>query len=136
MRDLVSNLQMVTALKPVALSSTTDRVGVIIDTQGFSSAAFHVLAQDVQASSLDAKLKIEDGDAANLSDADDVPAANIIGDLDDTEVGPDTDGDANLKVGVLLRKRYLRVTLEVTANNGTDVFAVVGTLGHAANAPV
>jgi hypothetical protein len=136
MRDLVHNVKTVTALKPVALSSTTNRVGVIIDTKGFHSIVFHVLAPDIQAATLDAKLAIDDGNESNLSDAGSgVPASNIIGSLADTTLGPTTDGDANLKVGVLLRKRYIRATLDVTANNGTDVIAVCAVLGHPQVAP-
>jgi len=136
MRDLVHNLKTVTALKPVALSGTTNRVGVIIDTQGFESIAFHVLAPDIQASSLAASLLLEDGDNDALSDDAPVPAANIIGDLADTTLSPTTDGNANLKVGVIIRKRYIRATLDVTANNGTDVIAVAAVLGHPAKAAV
>lgn len=136
MRDLKNDLKAMVALKPTALSTTTDLVGSIIDLQGFDSCMFHVITPDIASVDLAAQLLIEHGDAANLSDASAVADADLIGLESDTAIGPATNGNSNLKVGYKGTKRYVRATLDVSANAaGTDVIACSAVLGLPALGP-
>lgn len=108
----------------------TEAVGAIVDAQaepGLKSGAIFVagsatLAQD-ETISLNA-VKIEHGDAANLSDAADAFTAVNFTDEATGGTGGSTEGFAiKLKVDIHVLKRYWRVSVTPDLSaSGTDVF--------------
>ena len=107
---------------PQALSGTTDIVGEIIDMQGYRSCTFILQTDDIAVGSLVAQLLIEDGDNSGLSDAAAVADTFLSGTEAGTAITETTDSAA-LAVTYVGPKRYVRATLTVTTNAGTDVVA-------------
>lgn len=130
MRDLKDNVKVLVAVAPQALSSTTDIVGEIIDLQGFDSCMFAVMTDGIAASSLAGQLLIEESDLSTMSDATAVADANLVGLESDTAFTQATTKASNLKVGYIGTKRYVRATIDLSANNGTDVMGAMCVLGH------
>lgn len=134
MKDLKNDLKTLVAIKPQALSGTTDIVGEVIDRQGYDSVMFSLLTDAIAASSLAALLLIEESDASGSGFAA-VADADLVGVESDTAITNASDTVAT-KVGYKGTKRYVRATLDITANNGTDVVAAIAVLGHAHAKPV
>lgn len=128
MRDLVSNVKVKVGLVPAASSSTTDRVGEVIDRKGYDSLFFALITDGIAASSLAALLLIEESDDGSSFTA--VADKDLIGTESDTAITATTDKADDLKVGYQGDKRYVRATFDLTTNNGTDVTAIVAVLGH------
>lgn len=134
-RDLKNNISALVGFNPQALSGTSDITGEIIDTKGYSSVMWILSTDDIAVGSLDAQLLIQEGDAANLSDAATVAAADLEGTVAATAIA-ETDDSVTKKIGYKGSKRYVRSNLTVTTNAGTDVVACTCILGHAASNPV
>ena len=128
MTDIHNNFTPSVAIYPQALSGTTDIVGSIIDTQGYSACEFVLICDAVAATSLDAQLLIEEGAVANLSDAAAVSDTFLIGTEALTAIA-ETDDKVAKRIGLRITKRYARATLTVTANDGTDIVAAICILG-------
>lgn len=126
--DLKSNLAASVAFPPQALSGTTDITGETIDTFGYESVLFVLSTDAIAASSLDAQLLIQEGDASNLSDAAAVADVDLIGTEAATAIA-DTDDKVTKTIGYTGGKRYIRSNLTVTSNDGTDVVSCVCLLG-------
>ena len=114
---------------PQALSGTTNIVGEIVDTLGYESLTFVITTDAIAAAALSAVLLIEEGNASNVSDAAAVADADLVGTEADTLLGPATTSIA-VTLGYTGSKRYVRPTLVVTTNNGTDVVGLISILGH------
>ena len=128
MTDLHNNITPSVAIEPQALSGTTDVVGSIIDTKGYSACEFVLITDAIAVGSLDAQLLIEEGDASNLSDAAAVSDTFLIGTELLTAISETSDKVAK-RIGLRITKRYARATLTVTANDGTDIVAAICILG-------
>ena len=126
MRDLASNIAVVTALSPAVQSATVN--GVAVDTKGFGSVAF-VLNTGAIAGSGDFGAKLQESDSSG-SGFTDVAAADLVGAFETTAVA-----DATEKVSYVGHKRYVRLIF--TKASGTSVAAgAVAILGHAAERPI
>lgn len=136
MRDLLSNVHIVNAIPPIAArTDNTAIVSAIIDTLGYDSATFAISIgtnTDVNATFA---VTMDEGAAANLSDATAVAAADIVGTYalagftfaDDTETR---------KIGYGGTKRYVRITITPTGNDSGNIFvAAVAILGHPSRVP-
>lgn len=134
-KDIVSDLKGVVAVEPQALSGTNNLVGEIIDTQGYESLALFLATDAIAASNLDATLLVEESDDSGFSSSNEVADADLIG-LESATAIADTDDKVVKAIGYVGSKRYVRVTVDVSANDGTDVVGVVGVLGHPLAAPV
>lgn len=134
-KSLVNGLKGLVGFAGQALSGTTNITGEIIDTQGYHSAAIFLMTDGIAASSLDAQLEIQHGDEDDLSDADAVEDADLVGTEASTAIA-ETDDKVVKSIGYIGNKRYIRPDLVVTANNGTDVVSCLVVLGHALAEPV
>lgn len=123
------------AIFPQAMSGTTDIVGTIIDTRGFESVTFILTTDAIAASSLAAQLLIEDGNDSGLSDAAAVDDAYLIGTEAATAITQASDKVA-LSIGYVGAKRYVRATLDITTNNGTDKIGCTAFLGNPIQLPL
>lgn len=127
MRDLASNIKVVTALSPAVQSATIN--GVAIDTQGFGSVAF-VLNSGAIAGSGDFGAKLQESDTSTSGDFTDVAPGDRVGSFDAT-----ASADSAETVSYIGHKRYARLVL--TKAGGTSIDAgAVAILGNAEHRPV
>ena len=130
--DLHNNVNAAMALKEAAITTDTTTVGEIIDTKDFGSLEFIVSSGTITDGAY--ALKLEEGDDSGLSDAADVSADNILGDL----VGfVAADDDAVKRVGSIGKKRYQRLSIVSTGTTtGADSIGAVAVQGNPKQMPV
>lgn len=127
MRDLASNIKVVTALSPAVQAATVN--GVAVDTLGFGSCAF-VLNTGAIAGAGVFGAKLQELDTTTSGDFTDVAAGDLVGSFDAAAAADSAD-----KVSYIGHKRYARVVL--TKASGTSIAAgAVAILGHAEHRPV
>jgi len=136
MRDLVNSIYPKRGLSPIAAATdNTAYVSQIVDRLGFDSVTWLTLIGANTDADATFAVLVEDGDAANLSDAAAVDDKYLLG----TELlaGFDYSHDNQLrKVGYVGPKRYVRVTITPSGNNSGNIFiAGVWVLGHPRSAP-
>lgn len=126
MRDLASNIAVVTALSPAVQAASVN--GVAIDTKAFGSCAF-VLNTGAIVGAGDFGAKLQESDVSGSGYAD-VAAGDQVGSFAATAVA-----DTSAKVSYIGFKRYVRIVL--TKAGGTSIAAgAVAILDHAAARPV
>jgi len=131
-KDLHSNVKTLIALAVQNISSDTTTVGNIIDTLGFESLEYSIQSGTIADGAY--ALKLEDGDDSGLSDAADVPAANILGVLTGFVAADD---DETKRVGSISKKRYQRLSIVSTGvTGGSTNWASQAVLGHPKTGPV
>jgi hypothetical protein len=141
MRDLISNIQVKRAISPVVVTDNTASVSQIIDTQGYNSAGFLINIGTLSDADTTVTALLEEGDAANLSDA------AAVADVDMTSQTPGTapetaasfqfdDDNEVRKIGYIGNKRYIRLTLTPANNAGNIPIAALAVLGHPSVLPV
>lgn len=136
MRDLHNNIYPKRGLSPAAAGTdNTAYVSEIVDTSGFNSVEWITLIGANTDADATFTTLFEHGDASDLSDADAVADADLLG----TEALAGFDfGDDNeiRKIGYIGAKRYCRVTI-TPANNGAGNIYVAGCwiLGHPRSKP-
>lgn len=119
--DLHHDIDAAVALNTQAITSDTTTVGVIIDMKGKLAVDFAILAGTMTDGTYTAKL--EEGDAANLSDAADVPAARLLGSLPVILAAED---NTVQRVGFFKLKRFVRLSLVSTGTtSGGTLGAIV-----------
>lgn len=134
MRDLHNNIAIKRAISPVSVADTTAQVSQIIDMAGYNSLEFVIATGSIADADATFTVLVEDGAAANLSDAAAVADACLIG----TEVLAAftfADDDKCRKIGYIGGKRYVRLTITPVANASAALLSAVAILGHPANAP-
>lgn len=135
MRDLMNSIHPVRAISPVAgAGDNTAFVSEIIDTQGYDSLTFVILTGALPDADATFVVLVEDGDAANLSDAAAVDDKFLVG----TELlAAFNFGDDNetRKIGYIGPKRYVRLTITPAANTGANLIGAVAIKGHPAQGP-
>lgn len=133
--DLYSKLAVRRAISPVSVADNTAQVGQIIDRQGFTGLVYAIALGAIADADATFTVLLEDGDAANLSDAAAVADAQLNG----TEVLAgfqfDDDNDTR-KLGYSGNKRYSRLTVTPANNAGAALISALAILGGAADAPV
>ena len=122
MRDLANNLDLKRGLSPAAAGTdNTAMVSQILDTKGLAGAFFAILLGANTDADATFAVLVEDGDAANLSDAAAVDDAFLTG--TEAKAGFQFDDDNELrKIGYVGPKRYVRVTVTPTGNNSGNIF--------------
>ena len=110
-KDLFHSSENRVAFDTKAITIDTTIVGLIIDTKGFESLTF--LFQSVSISDGTFTPKIEDGNAANLSDAADVSTDFLLGTIAGVTFTV-ADGDTAKEIGVISKKRFVRVSIVST----------------------
>lgn len=135
MEDLHNNINVKRVISPVALADNTAQVGQIIDRQGYESLEYIIATGNLPDADATFTVLLEEGDAANMSDAAAVADKDLLG----TEaLASFTFADDNkvFKLGYKGVKRYTRLTL-TPANlaAGAELVCVIAVLGDPANAP-
>lgn len=133
MRDLMNNIHP-TGAAVETVSDTTAVVSGIVDRQGFQSLTFLVAAGTLADADATFTVLVEEGDAANLSDAAAVADANLLGTEALAGFTFADDGESR-KVGYRGNKRYVRCTVTPAANTGSAPIAIIPVLGHPMVAP-
>jgi hypothetical protein len=127
MKDLVNRIHP-NGAKVITVSDNTAVVSGIVDRQGYDSLTFLIAAGTLADADATFVTLIEEGDAANLSDAAAVADADLIG----TEVLAsfqfDDDGESR-KIGYKGTKRYVRCTVTPANNTGSAPIAIIPVLG-------
>jgi len=133
MKDQKSDLKTVVALTPrAAIASDTTTAGAIIDRKGFESVTFSIISGVLTDGAY--AVLIEEGDAANLSDAAAVADADLIG--TEAAAGFALADDATAKtIGYIGVKRYVRLSVVTTATTSGGFIAATAILGNPHNAP-
>jgi hypothetical protein len=129
MRDLFNNVKASRALSPASVADNTAQVSQIIDMQGYKSLLFVLALGSLADADATFAVTVDEGDAANLSDAGAVAAADLLG----TTSGASftfTHDDTVRKIGYRGRKRYVRLTITPSANASAAVLACVAIQGH------
>ena len=134
MRDLHNNIKAEVALNVSAISTNTTTAGNIIDMRGFGAAEFILLSGALTDGAYTAL--VQEGDAANLSDAASVADADLLG----TEAAASlalTDDNAVKKIGYIGNKRYLKGVATPTGTHtvGTPI-GIIALRGASAYRPV
>lgn len=135
MRDLHNNIAVKRGIAPAAaVADNTPFVSQIVDVQGFGSCEFLVLLGSLADADVTFTVLVEDGNAANLSDAAAVADAYLLG--TEVQAGFDFSHDnACRKIGYIGPKRYVRVTITPANNAGNAFVAGAWLLGHPQSAP-
>lgn len=142
MQDLHNNIKASRGISPVTGGTgDTAFVSEIADKAGFDSLEAVIAVGTVTDSNVTLQVLVEDGDAANLSDAAAVDDAYLLG----IEGNPATPTGASLrydsdnkvtKIGYIGPKRYCRVTVTPTGNTGDIPISMVWLQGHPRKAPL
>ena len=141
MRDMANSIQVKRVLSPVSVADNTAQVGQIIDRLGYDSLTYIIALGSIADADMTATVLLEEGDAANLSDAAAVADADMISQTSGT--APETaagfrfdDDDEVRKLGYIGNKRYTRLTITPAANASAALLGAVAVLGHPHSAPV
>lgn len=135
-RDIHNSLHFVPLIAPVAArTDNTAIVSAIIDTLGYESVELVLVTGTNTDTNATFAVVVDDGDAANLSDAANVADKFLLG--TEAEAGFTFADDVETrKIGYVGQKRYVRMTVTPSGNDSGNIFiAGVAVLGHARSAP-
>ena len=123
-KEEVTNQIVINALESQDIATNTTTTGAIIDTADYDNGIyFAVGVSDFNDGVY--TLKIEDGDDSGLSDAADIPAAQLVYGSLPAPAAAIAEGAALPKEGIFGNKRYVRVSIVST---GTTLGATVEVL--------
>lgn len=134
MRDLMNNVHPIRAISPVSVADNTAQVSQIIDRQGYDSLTFLIATGSLADADATFTVLVEDGDAANLSDAAAVSDDELIGTEALASFQFDDDNETR-KIGYIGNKRYVRLTITPAGNASAGLLAAIALLGHPHYAP-
>lgn len=134
--DLKSNVKVSPGYGPVAaaIADNTPMVTAILDTANWDSNTLAVVSGILADAGAEFTLLLEDGDAANLSDAAPVADADLIGTEAAASFIQSDDGVART-LGYKGKRRYLRATLTPTNNASVAPFAMLWLQANPRKAP-
>lgn len=141
MRDFCNNIQVKRAISPVVVTDNTAQVSQIIDRQGYDSLTFVIALGTLSDADTTVVVLVEEGDAANLSDAAAVADADMISQTSGTAPEAaasfqfDDDNEVR-KIGYIGNKRYVRMTITPSANTGNIPVAALALLSRPSGQPV
>lgn len=125
--DIFNRIVSRRALSPVVVTDNTAQVCQIIDRAAFDSLMFIIATGTLADADATFAVTIDHGDAANLSDAVAVPAAELNGTLANASFTFALD-DSTKELGYAGVKRYVRLTITPSNNTGNAPLAVVAVL--------
>ena len=134
MQDLYHNITVAAAIPPGSVSDNTAQVSNIIDKKGYNSVTFVIATGSLADADATFTVLVEEGNAANLSDAAAAADADLLG----TEAGASfvfSDDNKTRKIGYTGTKRYVRLTITPASNASAALMSAVAILGHPQNAP-
>ena len=134
MKDLMNNVHVKRVLSPVSVADTTAQVGQIIDKKGFESLTYVIATGSIADADATFTVLLEEGDAANLSDAAAVADADLLGTEALAAFQYDDDNEVR-KLGYIGSKRYTRLTITQVGNASAALLSAVAVLGHPQIAP-
>lgn len=135
MRDLFNHIHPLRVISGAA--ATTDNtawVGQIIDHKGYDSATYVLQSGSLADADATFTALLQHGDAADLSDAVDVPDDLLLG----TEALAGftfADDNETRKLGYVGHKRYSRLTVTPANNTGNAFVTAICVLGHPHKGP-
>ncbi len=134
MKDLMNKIHALRVISPVSVADNTAQVGQIIDKKGFHSLTYVIATGSIADADATFTVLLEEGAAADMSDAAAVADADLLG----TEVLAafqfDDDNETR-KLGYIGAKRYTRLTITPVNNASAAVISAVAVLGHAEISP-
>ncbi len=133
MKDLHNNIKVESALNISAISSSTTTAGNIIDRQGYNALEFVILSGTLTDGAYTPL--VEDGDAANLSDAAAVTDANLLG-TEAAAAFTSSNDNAVRKVGYIGNKRYVRLSIVSSGVTTGGTISAVSVKGAASDRPL
>ena len=134
MQDLMNDVAIKRVISPVSVADNTAQVGQIIDRAGYDSLTYVIATGSLADADATFTVLLEEGAAANLSDAVAVADVDLIG----TEALASfifSDDDKCRKLGYKGGKRYTRLTITPANNASAALIAAVAVLGHPLSAP-
>ncbi|MDO9235995.1 MAG: hypothetical protein Q7U28_08190 [Aquabacterium sp.] len=134
MKDLMNKIDVKRVISPVSEAGTTALVGQIIDKQGFESLTYVIATGAIADIDATFTVLLEEGAAANLSDATAVADVDLLG-TEALAAFIFSDDDKTRKLGYIGAKRYTRLTITPVANASAALVAAVAVLGHPMIAP-
>lgn len=134
MKDLMNCIDVKRVISPVSVADNTAQVGQIIDRKGFDGVTYLIATGSLADADATFAVTIDEGDAANLSDASAVAAADLIGTTALASFAF-SDDDKCKKLGYKGTKRYTRLTITPSANASAALISAVAVLSAAAAAP-
>ena len=135
MRDLASSIHLKRAISPAAaVADNTPIVSEIIDLAGYEKLMFAILIGALADADATFAVLVQHGDQANLSDAADVPDAQLTG--TEAQAGFTFAADDSVrKIGYVGSKRYVRLTITPANNAGNAFISAVAILSGSRYAP-
>lgn len=134
MKDLTNNINIKRVISPVSVADTTAQVGEIIDKQGYESLTYVIATGSIADADATFTVLLEEGAAANLSDAAAVADADLLGTEALAGFQFDDDNECR-KLGYIGSKRYTRLTITPVANASAALLSAVAVLGNPQIAP-
>lgn len=135
-REIHNDIHVVPLIVPVAArTDNTAIVSAIIDTANYNACEFVIVTGTNTDANATFAVTVDEGDAANLSDAVAVTDSKLVGTL---ELAGFTFGDDNecRKLGYIGNKRYVRLTVTPSGNDAGNIFiSGVAVLSYAAVTP-
>ena len=135
-REIHNDIHVVPLIVPVAArTDNTAIVSAIIDTANYNACEFVIVTGTNTDANATFAVTVDEGDAANLSDAVAVTDSKLVGTL---ALAGFTFGDDNecRKLGYIGNKRYVRLTVTPSGNDAGNIFiSGVAVLSYAASAP-
>ena len=130
MKDNFNEINVKRVLSPASVADNTAQVGEIVDSKGFNSLTYLIATGSLADADATFTVLLEDGDAANLSDAAAVADAYLLG----TEALSSfifSDDNKCFKLGYIGNKRYTRLTITPGGNASAALLSAVAVLGEA-----
>lgn len=138
MKDFASNIAIRPVIAPAdnADLGTTPLVGTVIDRQGFESLTYAIATGTLSDADATYTVLLEESDASDMSGANAVADADMIGTEAAAGFTYANDG-VTRKLGYIGHKRYTRLTITPAgANSGNSPIAALAILGNAHTRPV
>ena len=134
MRDISSDVNPKSAISIRTVSNANAVTGDILDLQDYRAALLILVAGTIHASCTGAVVKVQHSDTNAASGMSDVPDAMLVGSEADMSIDNGSDGEVR-KIGYSGDKRYVRVSVALTANAGASNYGVIAILGKPRIAP-
>ncbi len=132
MRDSFNRFNPRPVIAPAVVADNTAQVGAIIDRQGYDSLTYIIQTGTLADADATFAVTLQEGNAANLSDAANVASTDMLGALPNFDFNAD---GVCRKIGYIGNCRYTRLTITPTGNAGNAPVSAIALLGATALGP-